>query len=139
MQRAVLISMIVLLPAGCGGPDGPPRGAIEGTVTLDGAAIERGSITFRPTGGTQGPAAGAPIAQGRYRLSAADGPVVGRNRVEIYAPRKTGKKVPAPMGNPGELTDEIVEMIPPQYNTRSTLEQDVQPGTNNQDFQLTTK
>jgi len=104
-------------------------------VTLDGVAIEQGSITFRPTGGTQGPASGVAIANGQYRLSAADGPVVGHNRIEIYAPRKTGRKVPAPMGNPGEMSEEVVEMIPSRYNTQSTLNRDVAPGKNTLDFE----
>lgn len=139
MQRALAVSLVLWLLGGCGGPGGPPRGAVEGKVTLDGGVIQSGSITFVPTGGTQGPASGAAITEGHYRLAAADGAVVGSNRVEIYAPHKTGKKVRAPMGNPGEMTDEIVEMIPPRYNTRSTLERDVKPGKNTLDFELTTK
>lgn len=140
MQRALVVGLAFCLLGGCGGPAGPKRGAVEGKVTLDGVAIEQGSITFKPTGGTQGPTAGGPISQGRYQLSVADGPVVGRNRVEITAPAKSGRKVPAPMGNPGETTDEIIEKVPARYNSQSTLECEVKPGNNTLDFtDLTTK
>ena len=139
MQRALTVSLAFCLLGGCGGPGGPPRGAVEGKVTLDGVAIEQGSINFRPTGDTKGPAAGGAITKGRYRLSGAEGPVVGRNRVEIYAPGKSGREVSAPMGNPGEMTHEIVETVPARYNTQSTLERDVTPGNNTLNFDLTTK
>lgn len=139
MLRAVTASLVLLMLTGCGGPGGPPRGAVEGEVTLDGTAIEQGSINFLPTGGTQGPATGASITNGRYSLSASEGPVVGRNRVEICAPHKTGRKVLAPLGNPGEMTDEVVELFPAKYNTQSTLQRDVKPGDNTLDFKLTTK
>ena len=139
MRCATAGCVVLWARGGCGGPGGVPRGAVEGRVTLDGAMIETGSITFVPTGGTKGPVSGTAITDGHYRLSAADGPVVGSHRVEIYAPRKTGRKVPAPMGNPGEMTDEIVEVFPPQYNTRSILERDVKSGKNTLDFELDRK
>jgi hypothetical protein len=108
-------------------------------VTLDGAAIEKGSITFLPTGGTQGPATGAAVADGRYRLSAADGPVVGRNRVEIRAPRRTGRKTPVWDTQPDNLIDESIEIMPARYNSESTLEAEVKPGKNTVNFELTTQ
>jgi hypothetical protein len=140
MQRALAVSLVFCFLGGCGASGGPSRGAVEGRVTLDGVEIEQGSITFKPTAGTQGPTAGGPITKGRYRLSAAEGPVVGRNRVEILAPVNSGRKVPAPFGNPGEMSDEIVEKVPARYNTQSTLEREVKPGSNTLDFiDLTTK
>jgi hypothetical protein len=140
MQRALVVSLAFCLFGGCGGSSGPSRGAVEGKVMLDGVEIEQGSITFKPTGGTQGPTAGGPITKGRYRLSAADGPVVGRHRVEILAPAKSGRKVPAPFGNPGEMTDEVIEKIPARYNVQSILECEVKAGNNTLDFaDLTTK
>ncbi len=139
MRRFSALGLALFVLAGCGGPSGPARGAVEGKVTLDGAEIDEGAITFRPTGATQGPASGGPIKKGRYRLSTAEGPVVGRHRVEITAPAKSGRKVQAPMGNPGEMTDEIVEKVPARYNTQSTLERDIKAGDNNLDFELTTR
>lgn len=108
-------------------------------MTLDGVAIQQGSVTFQPIDGTQGPVAGGAIAKGRYGIAAANGPVVGRNRVEICAPGKSGRKVRVPMGEPGEMTDEILEVVPRRYNIQSTLTREVKLGENVMDFDLTTR
>lgn len=126
---------------GCGGSDGPPRSSVRGKITLDGAEIAEGTITFFPTGGTKGPTAGTTISAGRYAIAADRGPVAGRYRIEIHGPRKTGRQVPAPgpVVNAKALVDEIVETVPKRYNLQSTLEADVKPGRNELDFALTAK
>ncbi len=81
--------------------------------------------------------AGGPIRDGRYSISAGQGPVVGLNRIEIHAQRKTGKNIPAALADPGEMMDETGEAIPDRYNTKSTLQREVKPGRNVFDFELT--
>jgi hypothetical protein len=71
-------------------------------------------------------------------IPASEGPVVGRQRVEIRAPRKTGKMIPAPM-EPGKTVEEIAESIPKQYNSESTLEEEVKAGKNVLNFELTSQ
>lgn len=140
MMRLVLaLGLIGGLFSGCGSPTGPPRGAVEGSVILDGKPLPSGSIMFRPTAGTKGPSSGTAIVDGRFHLSAIDGPVVGYTRVEVYAPRRTGRKVPPPLRNSAETIDEIIELIPPRYNTQSTLQREVKPGNNILDFNLATR
>ena len=139
MRLALVLALIVGFFVGCGSSTGPPRGAVQGQVTLDGKPLPRGSITFRPTSGTQGPSSGTTIVDGKFHLSAAAGPVVGYTRVEVYAPHKTGRKVAPPLGGPGNSIDEIVELIPPRYNTQSTLQCEVKPGDNILDFDLATR
>lgn len=111
-------------------PAGPPRGAVHGTVTLDGKPIARGTIDFAPTDPTAGPASGLPLQDGRY-ASEAKGAVVGKSRVEIRAPRDSNQ----PRGD-GDGKRNYVEAIPARYNAQTTLEVDVQAGDNTFDFAL---
>lgn len=83
--------------------------------------------------------AGGPIQNGRFQISAERGPVVGTNKIIINASRKTGRKVQAPMSEPGVMTDETVEAIPVRYNAQSTLERTIAVGENNFDFELQSK
>lgn len=138
MQRFLLAGLL-LCCWGCGKGDGLDRAAVAGKVTLDGAPIAMGSITFYPTGESKGPATGGNIEEGQYSIAVAKGPIVGRNRVEIRATRKTGNKVQAPMAERGVLTDEIVEAVPDRYNSNSALKCEVKPGNNKLDFKLSTR
>lgn len=128
---AVLFAGLAACFAGCGGePDPWPRAAVEGEVLLDGEPLEEGTITFFPIGQTKGPAAGATIRDGVYSLSRREGPVVGLNHIEISSVRKTGRIVESPMavegdGQNGNLVEEYVEFVPPQFNRDSKLERTI--------------
>jgi hypothetical protein len=103
-RRYLLLAVLALLP-GCS-----RSATVEGTVTLDGAPVEAGHITFVPTEGTAGPGAQATIASGHYTIDLASRAKPGVYRVEIAARRKTGKTIPA--GSPfppGTMVDEEVE------------------------------
>lgn len=133
---ASLTALLVMLAAGCSKSD-PNRGTVAGRVTLDGQPLERGVIQFVPIDGTQGIATGGSIEKGLYRLADAAAPAVGHNRVEIRAMRPTGNKVPKPFASPGEMIDELVAAVPPQYNSNSKLTVEVTPGENAADFAIT--
>jgi hypothetical protein len=60
---------------------------------------------------------------------------VGKNLVKISSAQPTGKKVMAF----GELTDEWAEVVPPEYNTRSTLIRSIESGASTLDFDLKRK
>lgn len=122
---------------GCGKSDGLSRAAVGGRVTLDGTEIVVGTIAFYPADGLQGPVAGGSIQNGQYSIARDRGPIVGKNRVEIHASKKTGRQVQAPMAEPGAMTDEVLEAVPSRYNTQSTLVADVKPGKNVLDYELT--
>jgi hypothetical protein len=63
--------------------------------------------------------------------------VVGKNRVEIKGFRKTGRKMPDPMAfGTKTLTDEIIQIVPPEYNSQSTLTREIKAGSNTLDFDL---
>ncbi|MFM8633657.1 MAG: hypothetical protein ACKOEX_02420 [Planctomycetia bacterium] len=127
--------MLVVFAAGCGRTTG--QVSIGGDVSYDGQPVASGTIIFTPVEGTQGPATGAGIEGGRYRVPAQKGPVVGgRYKVEITALRKTGKTVPNsfdPNGQPLEFSEQFV---PDRYNRRSTLVVTVTAGANKADFAL---
>jgi len=138
-----LVTAWLMLPsAGCGGGgERFERAEVSGTITFGGQPLREGHITFLPMGDTRGPSSTAKIIDGHYAM-AEDGPVVGRHRVEIRAPRKTGKKVPdlrpENRENPDRpMIDQVVESIPVEYNTQSTLTAEIRPGKNEQNFDLT--
>ena len=130
------IWILLLVAGGCSGQ----RGGVAGKVTLDGAALETGSISFLPIEGTESPTAGAVITNGAYEIPRDKGPMPGIFRVEIRAQRKTGNKIPAGSpAPPGTLVDETVEAIPARYNKESTLRAEVKAGANPLNFELSTK
>ena len=138
MQRLLIVGLL-LCCCGCGRSEGLQRAAVDGKVTLDGVAISVGTIAFYPTEGLKGPATGGAIKDGQYSIAAGKGPIVGRNRVEIHASKKTGRKVQAPMSDPGVMTDEIIEAIPDRYNTKSNLVAEIKSGKNVFDCKLSSK
>ena len=138
MVRLLTVALAITVCLGCGKGDGLNRSSVEGKVTLDGAPVEKGSIAFSPTGGTKGPSVGGSIENGRYSFPAAKGPVAGKYRVELHAPKSTGKKIQAPMAAPGTMVDEIGDAMPAQFNSKSTLEKEVKAGRNEIDFEVST-
>jgi hypothetical protein len=133
-----LFSTVLLLVAGCRDGDAN-RGAVGGAVKLDGKPVEQGSILFTPIEGAKGAVTGGVIENGRYRLSEAIGPAIGWNRVEIRAMRKTGKNIPKPFAPPGQMAEEQVEAIPPQFNSESRLKVEIKPGDNTADFEVSSR
>jgi len=134
MTRPVILLVVLSTLLGCGGSN---RGAIEGSVTLDGKPIESGAITFRPTGETKGATAGGEIKNGRYAIPAKSGPMVGTNRVEISAWKQTGRMVPAALGDPhAGMKPEVVEAVAPRFNVNSELTVKIEPGRNTCDFRV---
>lgn len=117
---------ILSLTSGCGSGDGVRRGAVAGSVSFEGEPLADGVIRFIPTGDTQGPMTEGKIADGAFRLSQTEGPCVGNNRVEVFSFVKTGKTV----RNEGVETEEIRQIIPAAYNTKTTLTAEIAAGDN---------
>lgn len=81
----------------CGFLTDAGRAAVQGSITLDGQPLKWGQITFIPESPFS-PVAYAPVSRGKYSISAARGPVVGFNRIEVrdlgaVEPRQTIEKV----------------------------------------------
>jgi hypothetical protein len=133
LNRAMLVlalGVVAALAVGCA--RGPRLAAVSGTVRVDNQLLVEGMITFFPTDGNGGPSAGAVITNGTYRIPRAQGAAPGRNRVEIRGFRNTGRKA----RTHGQLADERVPALGPEYNDNSTLVREVQEGDNVLDFDL---
>ena len=117
-----IISLIFL--ASCHESGG--RLAVEGSVSLDGTAIPKGSIAFVSA---SSPSAGAEIVDGHFAIPAKKGLLPGQFRVEIRATRATGKTIKDPLFG---ATEEEMEYLPPRYNTKSELTADISESNANQ-------
>ena len=137
LLRMSLFGCLTCLLIGCGGGDSR-RAAIEGKINIDQVALENGEISFSPTDGNNGPTAGGSIKNGFYSIDAAKGPATGWNLVAISGARSTGKRISDPM-MPGRTVDEVVSVVPEQYNSRSTLKRELKAGNNVVDFDLSSK
>jgi hypothetical protein len=138
MQRYfgfLAIATAIISTAGCGS-SGPERAEVSGIVTLDGQPVKEGSINFFPTDGNKGPEAGGEIKDGKYHIPRAQGPVLGRNRVELRSFQKSGRRIQDPTAPQGTLTEEITNVFPPQYNRESTLVKEIQKGKNDIPFEI---
>lgn len=114
-----------------------PRLKVTGRITLDGQPLNRGWITFIPTGeGAQfRPIVATHISHnddGRYELPAADGPVPGSYRVEI---RRTARSFDT---TPSIDRAELYKHATPDAD--QPLRARIEPDTDNQiDFTITTE
>ena len=133
LKLAVLLALLPLL-AGCGkSSDGPERGDVRGKITVGGQPLEYGAIIFYPTAGTQGPSAGGQINDGKYAISTKNGPIVGKNRIEITGSKHTGETTRI---STGQEIPKMVPVVPAKYNTNSELVRDIESGKNTLDFAL---
>jgi hypothetical protein len=116
-----------LIAAACLGCGRATESVVQGSVTVDGVAVETGMIRFlRPAGG--GSTAGAAIEAGRYHAVVPPGPVL----VEIQAFRKAGEARLSP--DPAAPPVPILEPLRPQQ--APAIERTLTPGRNALDFAL---
>lgn len=130
---ALALAVCCVAFVGCQKSDGLTP--VKGTVTFDGAPVEKGTINFAPKGGP-GTATGAPIVDGKYEARVSP----GKMAVTIYA-QKT-----VPIENPTQeqiergITETTEDIIPAKYNRASTLEADIAEGQKDPvDFELTSE
>jgi hypothetical protein len=136
--RTIALFSIVVIFSGCGSSRDSGLADVSGKVTFDGKPLEYGTISFIPLD-LNGPTSGTEIHNGSYTIGGEVGAYIGECRVEISAHKKTGEKVPSPV-DPDEMTEIVVNMIPLNYNTNSTLTATIAEGENlNVDFNLQSK
>jgi len=133
----VACSFVIQL-TGCGS-DPLGRQPIAGSVSLDGAPLEKGTVNFHPVDSAT-TSSGGPIAGGKYSLERQKGLAAGKYRVTINAPKPgTGGKVADP-AMPGDEVPPPVELIPPQWNTNSAQFVEVKDsGKNEFNFEVKSK
>jgi hypothetical protein len=131
LERTFIIGAL-LLALGCGPPsDQPELGLVTGTVTLDGKPLPNVWVGFAPTTGRS--SMGLTDKDGHYKLDYlydTPGAKVGQHTVTITTPQEDES---------GGLVPNFKELVPAQYNTKTTLTAVVESGENKIDFQLTTQ
>ena len=97
---------------------------------MDGQPLPNALVQFHPEGGGR-PGTGVTDSEGRYELTYTadiEGTKVGPNRVEITTVWPDGEPPPG-----------AKEQILAKYNSATTLKEEVKPGSNEIDFDLTSK
>lgn len=119
----VCFGVVVTLAACGGGSDGAPDlGQVTGTITMDGAPLTDASVTFMPEGVRASSA--MTDSAGKYELiyiRDEKGAAIGKHKVVI-----------------SKLKDEK-ETIPAKYSSETELTGDVKAGSNEVNFDLTSK
>jgi hypothetical protein len=130
--RLTLCLLLACVVSGCS-KESASKGTLTGTVTFDGAPITSGTIRFDPVDGRTA-SADSMITDGKYSATAAP----GEKRVTISAQKVVGKKkaYDTPESPVIELTE---EMIPKRYNAQSELKHTVKAGSEEKNFDLTSK
>jgi hypothetical protein len=131
-----VVACLMETVTGCGGDS--RRATVQGKITLDNVPLETGTISFTPIDGNTGPTAGGAIKDGYFSITAVKGPATGWNLVAIHSSKKTGKQIADPILH-GQKVDEVVSVVPEQYNVRSTLKRELTSGKNVLDFELSSK
>ncbi len=118
--RFFACGLALAITAGCGPKSDRLR--IHGTVALDGAPVDRGSIRFTPatpTEGEQSLSAGAIIVNGKFDIPQEQGLPPGTYLLSVSSPDTSGKQVPYSPG-PGAPTIMVApDQIPVSYNMES--------------------
>jgi hypothetical protein len=124
-------ALVVVLAAGCGAKSN--KGTVTGTVTLDGQPIKAGLIHFAAVDGLT-PTADAAITDGKFKARVPP----GDKKVSISAPKVTGQRRMYETPN-SPMIDITEESVPKQYNAQTTLKYTVAAGSQQKDFELTSK
>lgn len=152
MPLAVVVATLMGAAGGCESSDELPRQPVSGHVTLDGEPVTKAWIQFRPEGTGGITASGAMIEDGSYSVPRSEGLIPGNYQVIITkaeAPDAAATATaPVPNGPAGAVKLKKAtspfgfakQLIPAQYNVKSTLTAKVVEGqTNSFDFPLTSK
>jgi hypothetical protein len=106
---------------------------VTGTVTVDGKPVEKGSIGFIPADG-KSQTAGASIQNGKYSARVP----IGNSKIEIRVPKVVGKKKLYDTPD-SPVQDLLEEVLPEKYNKETELTFEVKPGSNEKNWDLSTK
>lgn len=125
-----LIAFLILGLLGCGGGNGidPQLQVISGTVTLDGAPLDQGSIQFySATPQANSMVSSTTIRMGQFHLEPKGGLPPGVYKAAI----NSVKSSPDPANATGDKMDSVgtaIELIPQKYNKDTELTCEIVPG-----------
>jgi len=127
MRRCALLVICVsaVVAGGCSRGDKIELVPVEGIVTLNGAPLADASVVFHPKPKGR-PSSGKTDGEGRFKLAYLEGKMgalVGKHLVSI----STFVEPDSDSDDP-EVQQGRSEVVPPEYNTQTTLEVDVEAG-----------
>jgi len=136
--NASILICVFLTVCGCnsGPEDMPEIGSVTGTVTLDGQPLEAADIFFAPEDGRT--STGTTDATGKYELTynpTTKGAKIGKNMVRIT----TFKEFEGDLDAEDSKEPARKELVPAEYNKKTTLTADVKAGENTFNFDLESK
>jgi hypothetical protein len=134
MKRRLLFGLCAALAlaavAGCTAK----KPVVFGLVTLDGKALDNGSVQFIPVAG-DGQTSGAIIGpDGRYRTDASP----TKMKVVISSSKVVGRRKAYEDVPDSPMIETLAEVLPPQYSdmNKAELRVDIKPGENEANFEL---
>jgi hypothetical protein len=130
MRSALLMIGLFLAIASLGCSNaGEGRAPVAGEIRVGGQPLANGRILFVPLAPNEGPSASALVVNGKYELERKNGPVIGKNRVEVEADIGVALDDEEAIAKlRGRLPS---QPIPPQYNRNSVLVYEVTEGQPN--------
>jgi hypothetical protein len=133
-RLAVVATLATALSAGCG--EEHAGSSISGQVLFQGKPLSQGTIEFSPAAG-QTTMSGGEIKDGQYSIPPDKGLQPGAYDVRISS-LEGGPGGPAPANEmPGEAPPPPKQLIPAQYNSKTTLKAEVkESGENKFDFTI---
>lgn len=124
-KRWWLFGGLLVVAAGCG----PATSTVSGTVTFNGAAVEKGAISLFPSDGKGAPVGGM-IANGRYTVT---GVTPGEKIVQLTAPVSVGVRKDD-YGNDTQMSEDL---MPAAWGRASQEKLNVTAGSMTKDFAIT--
>jgi len=147
----VLLPVAIAVVVGCDKGEKPKYANVSGTVTYNGAPIDKGQITFAPEGR---PPSTMDIQDGKFNRQA----MIGSNKIIVSAKKRSGS---APKltkdaetqingykmymkgkgefgGPPADYDPTMIDYIPPEWGSASTQMRVVESGSAN-DFKFEIK
>src|SRR5262245_49499119 len=118
--RFGILSVACLFGSLAGCTDSQNRQEVTGEVRVHGQPIEDGLIQFAPVDG-QSTGDGAQIVKGKYQIPKGKGLSPGKYKVSIYAGNGMSGAGNASPDSPNAGQRQAREMVPPEFNERTTL------------------
>ncbi|MDO5554107.1 MAG: hypothetical protein Q4G68_10135 [Planctomycetia bacterium] len=129
---AIPLLAALITIAGCSGK--PERFGFSGTVTVNGSPVVEGNLRLTPQGDVEGSTrCAANIREGKFTFPADGGLSPGTYVVCINAVDRERSVI----DDSSPAKSKIVELIPPEWNVKSTHTIEIVPGKNVFDFAIT--
>jgi hypothetical protein len=130
LRRLQLTAVCLAFAGAAGSSEDSGKGAITGTVTLDGQPLKSGLIRFKPADGST-PTAETTITDGEFSAQVP----LGEKRISISAPKVVGKRKAYDTAD-SPTVDIVEELLPARYNAASELTLGVKGGRQSAEFKL---